>query len=248
MERKALKVELDPAKEGAFRATFSGLNVVDSDNDVTLPGAFKSGAPVRIAQWGHNWSGPVIGAGLLGADTTKAWADAEFNLKMVAGRENYESVKFDAERHKLQQWSYGYDVLDSEMGQFEGKDVRFLKALEVHEISPVMLGAGVGTATDFIKSAGLPYADHAVHVLASVQAFLERTKELKELRGKEGRVLSAANRTRLSGLVDAMRGGMADLEALIAATDPADAGKQLAEIEAIRLRMLADEARSLVAA
>lgn len=248
-ERKGLKeFTLDPNKAGHGRVVFATFNVIDKDGDVTLPGAFKVGQPVRLAQWGHNWSGPTIGAGVVGADTVKAWADIEFNLEMAAGKETYQSIKFDAARFKLQEYSYGYDVVDAELGQFEGQSVRFLKAQDVIEVSPVMLGAGIGTHTDFLKSAGLPFADHAGHVLASVQALFERTQDLKDLRSKEGRTLSGANRTRLSGLADAMETGLADLRALLADTDPAKPDEpkaQAATLTSLRLLQLADEARAL---
>lgn len=154
-ERKALTggLTLDPTKEGSFRAAIASLNVIDHDDDVTIPGAFKAGQPVRVAQAGHNWGLPTIGGGKIVTDAAKAYIQGEFNLKMTAGREHYESVKWDAEHDKLQEWSYGYDVVDSEMGQFEGKDVRFLKALDVIEVSQVMLGAGIGTGTENVKTA-----------------------------------------------------------------------------------------------
>lgn len=137
---------------GAFRATFSLFNSIDLDKDVTLPGAFKVGTPVRIAQWGHNWDAPAIGTGILGADGERAWVDGQFNLAMQVGKDTYEAVKALSEAG-LQQWSYGYDVLASKPGTFEGTPVRFLTELEVHEISPVMLGAQPLTSTDTIKSA-----------------------------------------------------------------------------------------------
>lgn len=241
------EISLDPSKEGTFRAVIASFNVKDSDGDVTLPGAFKAGAPVRIAQYAHNWRAPTIGAGILGADNQKAWVDGTFNLKMLAGREHYESVKFDWEHAKQQEYSYGYDPEDAAMGQHEGEDVRFLKALKVHEVSPCMLGAGVGTGTEDIKAAGLSFSDHATETLASLQALLERAHDIKALRAKEGRTLSTANRTRLTGLVESLRSGMTDLETLLRDTQPAsEDGKTL--IEGIRLRMLADEARAAIAA
>jgi hypothetical protein len=54
----------------------------------------------------------------------------------------------------LQEWSYSFDILDASFGEFEGKQVRFLRKLKVHEVSPVMLGAGIGTHTRAIKSDG----------------------------------------------------------------------------------------------
>lgn len=135
---------------GSFRATFSLFNVKDLDGDVTLPGAFQVGAPVRLAQFGHNWSMPPIGVGTIGADETHAWVDGQFNLAMTAGKDTYESVKALGPQ---QQWSYGYDLDEWSVGDFGGEKVRLIRAATVHEVSPVMLGAQPLTSTDRIKAA-----------------------------------------------------------------------------------------------
>ena len=151
-EHKALAdFKLDAGGEaGTFRATIATLNVVDHDNDVTVPGAFKTGQAVRIARWGHNWGDLPIGKGVIGADDKRAYVDGKLFLDTTHGKDAYTTIK---ELGELAEWSYGYDVVDSELGQWEGKDVRFLKALDVFECSPVMLGAGIGTGTDSIKAA-----------------------------------------------------------------------------------------------
>lgn len=133
---------------GSFVATFASLNVVDHDGDVTVPGAFKDGQAVRIAQFGHNWSAPPIGAGVIHADQERAWVEGQFFLGMPEAQSTYESVKGLG---GLAEWSYGYDVLDAAPGEFQGEQVRYLRGLEVHEVSPVMLGAGIGTRTETIK-------------------------------------------------------------------------------------------------
>jgi hypothetical protein len=135
-------------KPGEFRAIFSTFDLKDADGDVTLAGAFQDGAAVRIAAWGHNWNVPAVGRGTIHSDDREAWVDGAFNLATVAGREHYETVKNLA---GLQSWSYGYDVVESSPGKWHGEQVRFLKRLVVHEVSPVMLGAGV-TRTESIKS------------------------------------------------------------------------------------------------
>lgn len=135
---------------GQFRAVFSLFDTKDSDGDVTRVGAFKDGSPVRIAQWGHNWGGPAIGKGIIHADESKAWVDGEFFLGSQAARDTYEAVKGLG---ALQQWSYGYDVLASAEGEFKGEQVRFLDGLEVHEVSPVMLGAQPLSHTESVKGA-----------------------------------------------------------------------------------------------
>ena len=64
----------------------------------------------------------------------------------------------------------------------------------------------------------MSFVDHADATLADVSAFIERTKSLADLRAKEGRVLSSANRQRLEALMESMRAAMTDLEALLAET------------------------------
>ena len=64
--------------------------------------------------------------------------------------ETYKTVKNLGD---LQEWSYGFKVLDDEIGEFQGKQVRILKKLDVYEVSPVLIGAGVGTGTTSLKSA-----------------------------------------------------------------------------------------------
>lgn len=133
---------------GEFHAVFSTLNAIDADGDVTLPGAFEDGQKVRISYWGHRWEDLPVGRGEIHASDQEAWVDGAFFLNTQAGKETYETVKGLGE---LQEWSYGFDILDAEPGMVGGQEVRLLKRLDVHEVSPVMLGAGVGTRTTGIK-------------------------------------------------------------------------------------------------
>lgn len=83
--------------------------------------------------------------------------------------------------------------------------------------------------------AGSSYAEESDRLLDALKAFAERTQGLATLRVKSGRTLSAANRDRIGGHVDAigsamdaMRQTVADMRALLAATDP-QAEKRLAD-------------------
>jgi len=140
---------LDGGEPGEFEAVFATLNVIDLDNDVTVPGAFTEDEAVRIAAWGHNWGTLPVGRGAIHEEDDQAIARGKFFLQTAAGKEHYETVKALGE---LQEWSYGFDILESEPGEFEGKEVNFLKKLTVYEVSPVMLGAGIGTHTTDIKA------------------------------------------------------------------------------------------------
>ena len=136
--------------EGEVKAIFATTNVIDLDQDVTLPGAFTDNEKVRIAAWGHNWETLPVGRGEIHEEGQRAVMDGRFFLDTEAGKQHYLTVKNLGD---LQEWSYGFDILEAEPGMFDGQEVRFLKKLRVHEVSPVMLGAGIDTYTAAIKVA-----------------------------------------------------------------------------------------------
>lgn len=160
MEHKLVQAhDLKLDASGAVRVAFAQLNVVDRDGDVTLPGAFPS-KDVPMSGYGHSsWSGGLpTGRGRIAEQGEWAIFDGRFFLETAAGRDTYETVKGMAE---LQEWSYGYDPLGYEFGAHDGQDVRFLKELEVFEVSPVLIGAGIGTRTLDIKSRKSAIASHS---------------------------------------------------------------------------------------
>lgn len=155
MEKKSFDTELEfkenADQTGQFKAVFSWFDVVDKHGDLTLPGAFEDGAQVKIASWGHRWENLPVGRGEIHQDGTKAWVEGKFFLDTVVGREHYLTVKNLGE---LQQWSYGFQVEESEDGTVDNKKVRILKKMRVYEVSPVFIGAGNNTQTLAIKSEG----------------------------------------------------------------------------------------------
>lgn len=148
----------EDGQPGEFRAVFSTFNVVDHDGDVTLPGAFQDGQKVRISYWGHRWRDLPVGKGMVHQDDEKAWVDGLFFLDTEGGAETYKTVK---NLEDLQEWSYGFDIEEAHLGKFEDQDVQFLEKLTVYEVSPVMLGAGIGTGTESIKGKKAALATHS---------------------------------------------------------------------------------------
>ena len=220
LQRKTFQptaIEFKADAPGVVVARFATLNVIDKDEDVTLPGAFGS-QTVRVAGYGHNTSTPTIGKGTIEEEAADAIATLRINMAMMEGKETYESLKFDAENGEpLTEWSYIFDIEKWSRGQHQGRDVRFLEALRVHSVDPVFLGAGIGTATLAVKSHdGETYADHAEHVLADVQAFVARSGELAALREKDGRTLSGEHKTRLDTLLAGVKQVASDLDAFLA--------------------------------
>ncbi len=222
-------VEIKDAEKGTVEAVFATLDVVDHDGDVTVKGAFTDGQPVRISAYGHKtWEGALpVGRGVIRSGEKEAVLEGRFFMGSDVGRNTFEVVK---EMGDLQQWSYGFDVDDSTNEEREGKDVRVLRKLTVHEVSPVLLGAGVGTRTLVVKNAGFTdstndqatFSEEAAHALGSVRAFTLRAQRLGSLRAgeKEGRVLNAANREWLATLEAALGEARERMAALLAETDP----------------------------
>ena len=115
-----MKEESD--KTGEVKAVFSVFNDVDSDGDVVVPGAVKSGfkgGSVPMV-WSHKWDMP-IGKGVISQDNDMATFTGSFFMDTESGKEAYNLVKNMGD---LQQWSFGFRVNDSEYGKFQkdGKD------------------------------------------------------------------------------------------------------------------------------
>lgn len=154
-QTKALRgLKITNADEGRVSALFATFNVKDHDGDVTLPDAFQDGEGVRISVYNHGSWGPgqlPVGKGVVRTTKDGPVLEGQFFLNTTAGADTFETVK---QMGDLQEWSYGYDVLDSERGTKDGEKVRFLKKMKVHEVSPVLLGAGIGTQTLGVKGRG----------------------------------------------------------------------------------------------
>lgn len=147
------RIEFKAASDetGEFSAVFATLNVIDKDGDVTVNGAFKQGQEVLISAYQHtSWQGALnVGRGTIREVGDEAIVDGKFYIDTSHGLDAYRTVK---QNGTLQQWSYGFDTEDAAPGTMNGRDVQFLKGLDTHEVSPVLIGAGVNTRTLDVKS------------------------------------------------------------------------------------------------
>lgn len=212
-------VELKKDKPGSFTAKFATLNVIDKDGDVTLDGAIPDGKEILISSYMHgSWmDGLPVGKGVIRVVGDDVLVDGEFNLNTETGKDHYETIKFAPE---LQEWSYGFAVkaLDEESEWNDNPKVnRVFKELDVFEVSPVLRGAGVDTRLLAIKSerGWDSYTDQAETVLAAVNDLVIRSKSLADLRRKENRDLSAANKERLTTLSKSLADLTKNIETLI---------------------------------
>lgn len=152
METKALTVEIKNEEEGVVRARFATLDTVDLDGDLTEPGAFGR-QKVKVSSYMHgSWRGALpVGVGEIYEKDGEAIADLQFFLNTQHGRDHFETVKGLG---PLGEWSYAFDVEADRDPTEEERAlgiVRVLKKLAVHEVSPVLRGAGVNTRTLGVK-------------------------------------------------------------------------------------------------
>jgi hypothetical protein len=228
MKTKALRgLKITDEAEGKVQAVFATLNVKDKDGDVTRPGAFENGAQVRISAYNHASWGPgmlPVGKGVIREKGDEAVLDSQFFLNTQAGKETFTTIK---ELGELVEWSYGYDILDAEPGHKDGEDIQFLNRLKVHEVSPVLLGAGENTRTLLAKSFGVEIepadapvvekakdgeklADHLDRVIDEVKALADRladavAKRAEADNGRKNQKLSEATQERGEQLLEQVK-------------------------------------------
>ena len=130
-----------------------GPDVIDSDGDVTLKGAFTEGQAVVVSAYGHgSWEGKLpVGKGVIREEGDQAIAELQFFMNTAHGRDTFETVK-ELSAADLQEWSYSLHEVSSRRGNVGGKAVRILEQIKrVKEVSPVLMGAGVDTRTLAVK-------------------------------------------------------------------------------------------------
>lgn len=240
MERKLFgcgEFKATDASEGVAEMIVSVFNNVDAGGDIVMPGFFASsiatrrtsdGRPRAKGVWSHDWLSPIAktldakelqpGDPLLPAALSGLgglWVKAQFNRDTQRGREAFSDLQFGT----IDEFSIGYSVKRDEFDRETG--IRKLYEGEWYEWSPVLVGMNSATALLNTKqSEGQPFAEHAEQVLAACAGLVERSQALAALRTKEGRTLSSANRNRLANLKESLAAVIAELEELLAATEP----------------------------
>lgn len=145
----------DVSSDGTASWVMATLNEIDSDGDVTLPGAFGSQTFSIVPA--HDHTHVPLGKAALHEEGNEAIVEAKFNLDIPAARDWHAAIKFDlANPPAVQEYSYAYNLHDGgwKTGTFQGRRVRFFQprangspGVDVYETSPVLRGAGVRTRT-----------------------------------------------------------------------------------------------------
>lgn len=157
IEKKILNVpfelkEGDVEETGLFRGYGAIFGIKDSHSDVIMPGAFTK----TLAAGGRNRSGvamlyqhdfrrPIGVWNLLAEDRKGLKVEGQLAIKTKDGGDTYELMKLGA----LKGLSIGYDAIIHEFDS--KKKIRYLKEVELWEISPVTFGANIKASVTAVK-------------------------------------------------------------------------------------------------
>lgn len=141
--------------DGSFEGLGAAFNNVDSYRDVIKPGAFKASLDARPADrvrllFQHDQAKPIGVFTDLHEDADGLVAKGRLILTTTAGREAYELLKAGA----VDGLSIGFVTKKSSRGTLEGKSVRFLEEIDLHEISIVTFPSNPRATVSRIKSTG----------------------------------------------------------------------------------------------
>ena len=142
----------DIEETGVFKGYGSIFGNKDSHSDIVMPGAFIS----TILKGGRNGTGvamllqhdsrkPIGVWNMLAEDKKGLKVEGQLAMKTKDGQETYELMKLGA----LKGLSIGYDVVVEEIDS--KKKIRFLKEVDLWEISPVTFGANVKATVTSVK-------------------------------------------------------------------------------------------------
>lgn len=204
-----------------YASTFANF---DSVGERVVKGAFLNSLATFLQDGfiavGHDWRALPIATPLeANEDDTGLFVRGEFHSTHDA-QEARTVIKERLARGKSVKLSIGYEVLTDERVE-QG---RLLKELELYEWSyvpvPANRRAGVTDAKHWLVPDAMPMIDYSDAVLAMVKEFDRRISDIKEMRAKQGRVLSEANRKRIGSLLEALTAVADDLTTLLAETEP----------------------------
>lgn len=156
--------EIKDAEKGEVEAIIATLGVVDKDEDIIRSDAVPNGSKVSMSAYGHDavWGARPVGKGTLHTVGNKLVFKGRMFLATSGGRDTFECLK---EMGEDQEWSFGFRILGAEVPSEEERKEgarRILTKLDAFEVSPVIVGAGVGTQTTAVKGALVTPPDPAI--------------------------------------------------------------------------------------
>jgi len=211
--------QADLLAQGVIEGYAAVIGNVDDGNDVIDPGAFtktiaENGARIKMG-WQHEGPfGVTTYIAEVGRDALPpaVLARAPDALGGVFVRGQADMTAEDADRLKrlasgsVDELSIGYEAVKAGFEQDGDRYVRRLKEVRLFEWSPVWVAMNQAAIVTGVKA----------HTPSTVDDLLSLLAEMKE-----GRVLSAASKEKIDAAMSAAKDLIQELEALLAAAEPA---------------------------
>jgi len=233
-EVKSVSAEPDGQYAGEISGYAAGIHNIDRTGDMILPGAFTDSLADFLKDgvvcWQHDWMTPIGKPTEAREDSYGLFSKARIS-KTAAGLDCMTLIR-DGVVNKL---SIGYRVKDYQwvdraglmayltgsglsagkqsdiLRQYDEADLDelfLLKKIKLYEYSPVTIPANPNAIITGAKSllAGLSFGDQLLTALAAVREVKTRAEEIKTLREKDGRTLSAERRKTLEEIAGEIEG------------------------------------------
>lgn len=214
----------------SFTAIASTFNVLDSYGERMMPGCYAGSLakqmPVGVAS--HDWTRPVFSTEckevLPGApelddpsidEVTKANGGLWFRGTMFETKDAEETYTL-IKQGGFREFSVGYTTVTDGYGD---DGVREIYEVNLHEISPVLVGANPNTQVISLKRRE-GFDEHVVALGNEVGWFVDRLNQRVDMRLKEGRVLSSRNVALLETLAESLREAHSEIKRLLSASTP----------------------------
>lgn len=156
LRKELATLEIKDEAQGIVEAIFATIGIVDRDGDVIMEGAIQEGQKVKLSCYGHDTitlDEAPVGIGRVSVTGNKAVFSGRYFLSTQRGQEAFRTIK---EMGKDQEWSMGYKVVGSEIPDESWRKrgaAMLITKMDIYEVSPVLIGAGVGTRTLAAKEA-----------------------------------------------------------------------------------------------
>lgn len=239
---------MDGSGSGGFEGYASVAGVLDSGGDIVEHGAFLGDLPSFLGDGfiglGHDWDGLPIGT------VSEAYEDdhglflrGEYHSTDIAQQARKVALE-RMERGKSVGLSIGFKI-NPGGASIDDDGHRRLKSVKLFEVSQVNVPMLRPAGLTGVKSE-TPFSAHGERVLLDLTDYVARAQDRLELSVKEGRQLSAANRTKLARLLESL-GSLGSLQSeiadLLAATEPQKSEPTPDEIQALFADFVLTEAR-----
>lgn len=230
-ERKVLPLkEAAVSDTGELTGYANVFGIVDDGGDRVRKGAFKGVIPQFLKEgfvsWAHDWATPVA----LPLEAVEDDHGVKIRARFHSTPRAQEARAITQERLAAglsMGLSIGYEVGDAKRVDGIREINSFKRWFETGLVLVPMNRPSLVTAAKGSLGSGQPYATRLALALARAESIdrelkwlASHSRERADLRQKEGRVLSAANRERLTTLKTSLSAVLRDIEDLLRATDP----------------------------